>query len=451
MPKYRFLLAEDSPTVRRGLKQAMEKYGAEVVAVENGEEAYQRALAEPFDLIVTDVDMPIKDGLSLCKDIKLAPATKAVPVMMVSTFIADEDIAKGFEAGAAAYISKADILSELHDKINKVLSSSAFRKDHTILLVEDTNIIRKKISYELLKAGYKVETAEDGVVGLQQLMNNKIDLILSDIDMPEMDGFEFCSAVKADATFHSIPFVVMSAHGERSHMKRMVELGAATYLVKPFNPEEMIILIDRLLSDQFQILLHERERLEHERATMLSSITSLVHALEARDAYTRGHSESVADIVAEMVAMTGADEAEVELVRIGGRLHDIGKIGVKDNVLLKPGKLTDSEFAHIKAHPVIGANILESIESLREVIPICLHHHERFDGRGYPHGLKGMEIPLWSRMTAVADTYNAMTSDRPYRKGMPDEKALKIIKEVSGSQLCPDSVRLFLKWHALKH
>jgi HD-GYP domain-containing protein (c-di-GMP phosphodiesterase class II) len=141
----------------------------------------------------------------------------------------------------------------------------------------------------------------------------------------------------------------------------------------------------------------------------------------------------------------GISQQEIELIRLGGKLHDLGKIGVVDSVLLKTGKLTDEEFSIIKRHPVIGAEILRPVPSLAPIIPIVLYHHERLDGKGYPEGLHGASIPLWARITAVGDTYHALTSDRPYRKGMPKEKALEIIQSVSGTQLCPDCVEVFIK------
>jgi putative two-component system response regulator len=215
--------------------------------------------------------------------------------------------------------------------------------------------------------------------------------------------------------------------------------------VKPFNVEQLVITIEKLLSDQILLLSKEKERLEIEQRLILASITSLCNALEARDSYTRGHSEAVSDIATKIAFQMGIGEGEIELIRLGGKLHDLGKIGVIDSVLLKPGKLTDEEFAIIKKHPVIGAEILRPVPSLAPIIPIVLYHHERFDGKGYPEGLQGSSIPLWARITAVGDTYHALTSDRPYRAGMPKDKALAIIQQVSGSQLCPDCVDVFIK------
>jgi PAS domain S-box-containing protein/putative nucleotidyltransferase with HDIG domain len=186
---------------------------------------------------------------------------------------------------------------------------------------------------------------------------------------------------------------------------------------------------------------------EAERNQIIVSITGLVSSLEARDAYTRGHSESVANIILGIAGMVGASQPEIEMAVVGGRLHDIGKIGVRDSVLLKPGSLTDEEFGQIKQHTTIGPRILDSIPGLQpEVIDIVRSHHERFDGKGYPHGLRGKNIPRWARITAVADTYDALTSDWPYRRQLSREKAFEIIRSVRGTQLCPESVDLFFRW-----
>jgi len=183
-----------------------------------------------------------------------------------------------------------------------------------------------------------------------------------------------------------------------------------------------------------------------ERDMLLSSITSLANALEARDAYTRGHSESVAHIVKGMAEQAGISGEDLRTLEIAARLHDIGKIGISDKVLLKKGRLSTQEFDHIKEHPGIGARILANADVFKNILPTVLHHHEHYDGSGYPHGLKGEEIPFWARMTAVADAFDAMTSDRPYRHSKPISNAIDVIKEISGTQLCPKCVSLFLKW-----
>jgi putative nucleotidyltransferase with HDIG domain len=295
-------------------------------------------------------------------------------------------------------------------------------------------------------AGFKTVLANDGKEALALLKTCKPNLIVTDIYMPNMNGFELCQTLQYDQEYRSIPIIVMSTSFERSDMTRILQYGAAAYIVKPFHIDELVILVEKLLSDQYIILLKERENLEIERKLLLGSITSLISALEARDSYTRGHSEDVATVLCGIAEIAGESKEDIETLRTGGKLHDIGKIGVRDSVLLKPDKLTPEEFDHIKRHPVIGAEILKSIPTFSKIVPIVYSHHERIDGKGYPQGLKGSEIHRWARMTAVADTYDALVSDRPYRKGMPREKALQIIQDVKGSQLCPDSVELFMKW-----
>jgi len=258
-----------------------------------------------------------------------------------------------------------------------------------------------------------------------------------------MDGIEFCKAIHADIDLAVIPFVIMSANSDRAIMRRLLSWGASGYLVKPFNLEQIVITVERLLSHQFLILLKEKERLDSEQKMMLAGITSLIAALEARDPYTRGHSEAVARLVTQIGLQMNADAETIDSMIIAAKLHDIGKIGIPDAILLKPGQLTDYEYSIIRKHPVIGASILEKIPSIQPLLPVILHHHERFDGKGYPDGLKGSKIILWARIAAVADTYHALTSNRPYRRGMNHEEAMIILRNLRGTQLCPDCIDAF--------
>jgi len=447
MSKTRILLVDDSAMIRKFMIKVLAPLDATIIEASDGQEGLNLAFENPFDLYITDIDMPNVDGIEFCQRLKRDPERRGTPVIMVSSMDSDEDIDRGFQAGASIYISKSEVQQRLCDSAREVLSKSSIRQKQVIAVVDDSKIIRQIVETGLSQSGFQVITAENGKKGLALVRDKMPDLILSDIDMPEMNGFAFCEAVHADSKLTPIPFVVMSTNSDRGHMKRMLEYGAASYIVKPFNIDQLVILVEKILSDHFMLILKERERLDAERSMMLASITSLISALEARDSYTRGHSEAVAEIVSGMVSLTGASDKEVERATIGGRLHDIGKIGIRDSVLLKAGRLTEEEFDQIKQHPSIGANILKSIPSLADTVSIVLSHHERLDGKGYPQQLKGNQIPLWARMTAVADTYHALTSDRPYRKGMPHDKAFQIIEDVKGSQLCPDCVALFLKWY----
>ena len=315
-----------------------------------------------------------------------------------------------------------------------------------ILVVDDSNSVRFALQEGLSREGHLVQTAKNGKDALESITRNRPDLILSDVYMPEMDGFEFCAYLHAHPMFADIPFVVMSTENDAGNMRQMMRLGAAAFIVKPFNIEQLMITLNTIGSYEFLLLLKEKERLEGEQKLLLAGISSLVEALEARDCYTRGHSERVSLILSGMVGHVGGTKYDIERAQIAGRLHDIGKIGIRDSVLLKAGGLDCDEFEHIMQHPTIGASIIKTIPSIADILPVVLSHHERMDGNGYPDGLRGGAIPLWARMTAVADTYDALTSDRPYRRGRPQNTALKIIHSATGTQLCPECVRIFFSW-----
>jgi putative two-component system response regulator len=202
------------------------------------------------------------------------------------------------------------------------------------------------------------------------------------------------------------------------------------------------------LSDLFLSLFRDKEQLAAEHQLLISSISSLVTALEARDTYTRGHSENVSMIVEGIARMMHIPADTMETVVVGARLHDIGKIGIRDALLFNTDPLTPEEYAIIKEHPRIGAMILKPIASLAEAIEIVYSHHERWDGKGYPRGLQGDAIPFWARIAAVADTFDALTSTRSYQKGRSIPEAVELIRTLSGKQLAPNAVDLFMQWMA---
>ncbi|MCP4716427.1 MAG: response regulator [Deltaproteobacteria bacterium] len=440
------LIIDDSPTIRAGLVRELEALGFSVSQAEDGQAGYEKAQVDAPDLIITDIEMPRMTGFALCDKLKASSQTRSIPVIILSSLDSDDDIEKGFQSGAAAFVTKANAKNELHQRIEEVLERAALLRERLVLVVDDSKVIREVVTRGLQVAGFRVLTAENGRQGLEILQVQKPDLILSDLQMPEMDGFAFCSALQREPEWASIPLIVMSTASDRSVIRQMVSRGAAAYLVKPFNVEQLVITAEKLLSDHFQLVLKEKERLDIERRLLLGSITSLIQALEARDRYTRGHSETVARIAVAMAQKMGFAEEELETIHLAGRMHDLGKIGIRDSVLLKPDALTKTEFSLIKKHPVIGAEILGSIPSLAPIIPGVLHHHERMDGKGYPVGLKGDAIPVLARIIAVADIYDSLTSDRPYHKRRPLSVALNIIDEATGDQLCPECVAVFLEW-----
>ena len=449
MGNLRILLIEDSASMRQRLVQLLRPLRADIEEASNGYDGLKIAQSYHLDLIITDLDMPGMDGLELCQLLQRDPITRGIPVIIVSAFDSNSDIDLGFQAGAWEYVSKQDAEVQLLKTIEDVLSKFSFHRERLIMVVDDSRLVCRLVKEGLERAGFQVVTAKNGKIAYELITQRKPDLIVSDLDMPVMTGFELCDALHSHPEYAAIPFVVMSTISDRGHMKRIIRRGAVSYIVKPFNIDQVVILVERLLSDQFQILLKERERLETERSLMLGSIASLISALEARDSYTRGHSETVSQIVTGMATLMNASYEEIEMVSIGGRLHDIGKIGIRDDILFKPGTLTPKEFDIIKQHPVIGANILKPIASLTDVVSIVLYHHERPDGRGYPYGLTS--IPFWAGVVSVADIYSALRSKRPYQDSLPEDKVLQIIQDVRGTQLTEESVELFMAWHATQN
>jgi len=278
MEPTKMLIVDDSAVVRKSLTKLLEEMGAHVTAAEDGEQGLEAALTKQFDLIITDVEMPKMGGYTLCLKLKNNPNTRGIPIIILSTQDSEEAIERGFQAGATAYLSKSEAMAQLKKTIGEVLDKSSFMHERTILVVDDSKTIRFLVDKGLSEAGFHVLTATNGKEALDMIKIREPDLILSDINMPEMDGIEFCKQVKADPDWAAVPFVVMSSHSERSLVRGMIDHGATTYIVKPFNLDQLVITIENLLSDSFLNLLKEKERLVVERKMMLKSVIGIVTA-----------------------------------------------------------------------------------------------------------------------------------------------------------------------------
>ncbi|MFW5857709.1 MAG: response regulator [Planctomycetota bacterium] len=444
MDELRILVIEDSPTQQRLVRAYLNALeGAEIVCTDNAEDGLARALEGAFDLVISDISLPGMSGLDLCRRLK-ADLQPAPPVILISTLTGDEDVQRGFEAGAAAYLGKPFSDRELLRTVNDALHKNMLRREQHILVVDDSTGIRSAVAKGLREAGFRVSEAVDGADALQQAKTQAPDLVLSDLNMPKMDGLSLCREMTRDPALSAVPLVVMSASDDRGTMRRLVHMGAAAFLVKPFSQEQAVLLIEKLLDDHVLLMLKDREQAELERRMLMATITSLVQAIEARDTYTSSHSENVANVASAIAREMNFGEDALEPIELAGRLHDIGKIGIRDDVLLKPGRLTDEEFELIRSHPRIGYDILRHIPSLQPAIPAVLHHHEKWAGGGYPEGLSGTDIPLAARILAVADVWHAVYSDRPYRPAMERPKALGIIRDERERGLCPECVDVFL-------
>lgn len=447
MKKKSILIICDDFFHRETIKSILAPIQADLVEMSTVDDSLLLPAGVSPDLIIAVLKESPLYQFRICSLLRENSLCMNVPVIFLGSADAERHVRNSYPAGVSAYFNIKEAMTRLIPAIEKIFrESSGQSAEIQILVVDDSSSMRMLLEEELSREGYRIITAEDGEQALEIIRSNPPDLILSDVYMPKMSGLELCEILHGDPVYSEIPFVVMSSENDAGNMRRMMLYGAAAFIVKPFNVEQVMLTLNKIVSYKFLLLRKEKERLASEQKLMIAGIAGLVKALEARDRYTCGHSERVAFILAGMVGYSGGTPYDVERALVAGRLHDIGKIGIRDNVLLKPGRLSYDEFEHIQQHPFIGASIIKTIPSIADVLPVVISHHERMDGNGYPQGLKGLAIPLWARMTAVADTYDALVSDRSYRKGVSHVKALDIIETATGSQLCPDCVRLFLDW-----
>ena len=289
-----------------------------------------------------------------------------------------------------------------------------------ILVADDNEASRDLLSALLIAEGYQVASAADGQQALARVDSDSIDLALLDVMMPRPTGFELCQAMKSKPETRLIPIILLTSLNSDADRIHGIMCGADDFLNKPVNKQELLARVHSLLRlKQFTDDLENAE-------TVLSS---LALSIEARDPYTEGHCDRLSKYSVALGEKLGLpEELRVALGR-GGLVHDIGKLLMPEHILLKPGSLTPEERKIMQQHTIAGERICDPLRSFRHVLPIIRHHHEKWDGSGYPDGLKGEQIPLTARILQVTDIYDALTMDRPYRKAFPQEKALAIMRE----------------------
>jgi putative two-component system response regulator len=307
-----------------------------------------------------------------------------------------------------------------------------------ILLVDDNPRLLSGARLTLEMRGYKVIGAANGNEALQILQHTHPDLIVSDVLMPGCDGFALLEQVHASPEWVTIPFLFLTALNDPESLERGRSLGADDYLAKPFSPGALFAAVHSRL-ERSQVLENA-----HTTEAYLRTILVMANAIEARDAYTGGHVERVAGYAQNLARALGLPERMMKEVRLAGIMHDVGKVAIPDSILNKPGKLTPEEWEIMKTHPARGVQILAPLGHSQTIMDGVRHHHERYDGQGYPDGLKGEAIPETGRLLAVADSYDAMTSNRAYRTGFSSDESLERLQAGAGIQYDPQMVDRFI-------
>jgi putative two-component system response regulator len=331
-----------------------------------------------------------------------------------------------------------------------------------IVTTDDDPAIRKILQILLKKEGYQVTTCQNGTELMEYLVTEEksVNLVLLDIKMPGPSGFEVLEYLKQ--RYPHLPVIMLTAFSDLDTGMKAIRLGAADYLAKPVRREDLLSCVHRVLTaslqqkeavdEKTQSISHQKELEEQLSEALLTlknatfaTLEAFSETIEQKDAYTKGHCSRVRSIAVALAKALNLAPETILVIEGGSLLHDIGKIGISEEILNKSSGLTKEEFDIIKTHPSSGERIISHIEMFKPYRPIIRSHHERIDGKGYPDGLKGEQIPMEVRIVSIADAFDAMTSSRAYRSALPTEIAIEELKLCSGSQFDPDLVNLFIE------
>jgi len=305
-----------------------------------------------------------------------------------------------------------------------------------VLVADDTESVRALFRKLLAAEGHDVIAVQDGAEALEAVKKHHPDVILLDVSMPQVDGLEVCRRLKADPATRLTPVVLVTGMSDMSDRIKGIEAGADEFLSKPVHPHELRARVASLSR-----MKHLIDALDSAEAAFMT----LALTIEARDPNTNGHCERLARHAVSLGRTLGLPADDLNALHRGGYLHDVGKVGIPDSVLLKPGKLTNEEMDLMRRHPEIGDTLCAPLQSLRHVRPIIIGHHERLDGSGYPAGLKGEDVPLLAQIVGIVDVYDALTSRRPYRGPLSsDEAGRHLLDEMAQGKFARQYVEAFL-------
>lgn len=481
------LVVDDEPVILDIFKEYLEvKSNFNVLTAQDGFQALDIIRENQINCCFTDLSMPRMDGIELTKRIHLFDNT--IPVVVMTGYLSMENVLETFKNGVVDFISKPINIDEIALKIDRVMKERSLFVDN-ILLKEEASKCEKlaRINRELKQKIKEVETINlilrelenathsRGVLKTLVRLCGKItfcDEAHFCIFLPQTNDYEIITsffrndpmspgkrpsvdmAIIQKVLNDGIPFLVRKNNETDSVIAIPLKIRSNTFGIlysvihngKHCFTEKNLYFLN-FLSEKASSLIENLALYENIYENLFSTLYAFVETIEARDPYTKQHSVRVSNYSAAIGKALGYPQEQIDQLETSGNLHDIGKIGIPDTILLKTGSLTNKEYKIIKRHPEIGGNIIGHLGMWTNEQKIIRHHHERFDGNGYPDRLKGQEIPILSRILSVADVYDALTTDRSYRKKMTEERALKIITDNAGTQFDPDIVDVFLDLH----
>jgi putative two-component system response regulator len=306
-----------------------------------------------------------------------------------------------------------------------------------ILVVDDEDVVREPLIEALGWVGYIAEGAASVDEALENLESRLYHLIFCDLVMPGASGFTLLEIARR--RFPHLPVIVLTGHATVDLTQKAIRLGAQDFIIKPFSVRELPFIVERNLE---RLRLETQLQAQRTEDLLFQTVQALTVAIEAKDPYTAGHSQKVSQLAMQYATFLNLGATDVFALRLAGMMHDVGKIGIPESILLKPGPLDEREWEIMRQHPVIGAEIVGQITDLGYVAQIVRSHHERWDGMGYPDGLKGEAIPFLSRILHISDVYDALTADRAYRKGIGHEQAMAIITQQAESHFDQELLRV---------
>jgi len=328
-----------------------------------------------------------------------------------------------------------------------------------ILIIDDEMAPRESIRM-VLKDRYAVATATGALEGLKIIAQEPVDLVVMDIKMPRMDGITALQEIKK--SYPDTEVVLLTAYASLETARDAIRFGAFDYLLKPFDKNDILLVVEKGLARR-----RSNTGLKMERDTLLDrasylekqiteartnimmfyegTVKALILTIDAKDSYTHNHSNRVAILSSSIASSLGVPQKTIKEIEHAASIHDIGKIGIDENILKKNGRLTADEYEEMKKHPAIGVRIVQSVPFLEDAIPVILYHHERYDGKGYPEAIKGEQIPKSARIVNVADAIDAMMAARPYRGALTMDNVMSELKNNAGTQFDPEIVEIILQ------